>query len=137
MSTTTTTYVTITLADAQPGDQVWQAGAWQTVAAFHLFGSSVKLVWPNGSTHAMPASHCPTIRRAITTQEEAPTYCPICGTYTGGASCPREAQPVATHLLGAHTHYLGGADTLCSELTHCPSLCACPVDACTAELVTL
>lgn len=60
-----TTYVTVALADALPGDEVWQAGEWTPVSAFHLFGSSVKIVWPNGSTHAMPQSHCPTIRRAV------------------------------------------------------------------------
>lgn len=107
-----TTTVRIDLADAQPGDMVWQAGEWRPVSAFHLFGSSVKLVWPNGSTHAMPQSHCPTITRTL------------------------DASAVGTHVLGAHLHHIDGADTLCSELTHCPSLCTCPVDGCTAELVT-
>jgi hypothetical protein len=91
MSTTPTVAVRIELADAQPGDQVWQAGQWQPVAAFHIFGSRkdmVKLVWPNGGSMAMPASHCPTITRlvdACASCEKAPAghghfalYCETC-----------------------------------------------------------
>jgi hypothetical protein len=64
------TFERVALADAQPGDQIWSAGDWVTVAAFHLFGSRndlVKIVFPSGGSQAMPQSHCPTIRRAVAT----------------------------------------------------------------------
>jgi hypothetical protein len=69
MDATDTTHTRVSLTDARPGDEVWQAGEWVPVAAFHVFGPAarrnVKIVFPNGSSHAMPASHCPTIRRAV------------------------------------------------------------------------
>lgn len=71
MSTTTqapASYTSVSLVDALPGDEVWQAGEWTPVEAFHLFGGNVKIVFPNGSTHSMPASHCPTIRRAVVSE---------------------------------------------------------------------
>lgn len=108
----TTTYTTVALADAQPGDEILAGGTWLPVDAFHLSGTSVKLVFPNGGTQSMPVHHLGKIRRAVPAGDTT-----------------------ATDYLGAHTHYLAGADTRCDQLTHCPSLCACPVDACTAARV--
>lgn len=64
----TTTYSRVALADALPGDEVFQAGEWTPVAAFHVFGSNgsnVKIVFPGGGSHAMPVRNCPMIRRAF------------------------------------------------------------------------
>jgi hypothetical protein len=73
------TYVRVSLDDARPGDEVWQAGEWSPVASFHVFGSRrdlVKIEWPNGSTHAMPVRNCPTIRRAVVEPTRRPADLP-------------------------------------------------------------
>lgn len=34
--------------------------------------------------------------------------------------------------IAQHSHHVNGADIDCDQLTHCPALCDCPVDSCTA-----
>lgn len=33
-----------------------------------------------------------------------------------------------------HLHRVDGVDVWCETLTHCPSVCDCPVDECTATV---
>jgi hypothetical protein len=40
--------------------------------------------------------------------------------------------------LDAHSHNLNGPDPIwveCDTLSHCPSVCYCPVDACSASVM--
>ena len=41
----------------------------------------------------------------------------------------------ATAEAYPHSHHVDGRDVRCTDLTHCPSLCRCPVNRCTAHLI--
>lgn len=43
-------------------------------------------------------------------------------------------EPDYDRIDRGHTHHIDGTDHPCPDLTHCPSICNCPVDACTARL---
>ena len=57
---------------------------------------------------------------------------PMAGSGATGVDHFQLGQLTGTQELGEHSHHISGSDVACDTLTHCPSLCDCPVDDCCA-----
>lgn len=69
-----------------------------------------------------------------TTTSAHATSCPRHGWANDPAlahHCTCGAQPTRHAAdLAPHSHHVNGQDVDCDQLTHCPALCSCAVDAC-------
>jgi hypothetical protein len=69
----TVTHVRIEVTEAQPGDEILQAGEWCEIASvdFMRHSSNVRIGFAGGGSHSFPVEHRPAVRRPV--PEEAPT----------------------------------------------------------------
>lgn len=78
-----TEYVSVQITDAQPGDEVRQAGEWVAVESVSFVHGQAVIRWAGGGSMSCPISHRPAVRRAVvveqTPEQLAETYARVTG----------------------------------------------------------